>query len=262
MQTDSRKRYLDELGLTLWQARSDVAKAVVSKVIKSEPPEPQATRHVDVDADAVHGRVAEITSAKSDTQTSDTQAGDIAQMDWGQLEAALARTDHRGASRPVFGVGAKDAPLLIIGEAPGAQEDEQGEPFVGRAGKLLDRMLFAIGHDRKRNTYIANICKFRPPNNRDPSADEVAADRPFLERQIALLQPRLIVAVGKVAAQTLLGNTEKLGEMRGRLHQYPCTQAPVLVTYHPAYLLRSPQKKAKSWVDLKEIARLLQESRP
>lgn len=248
MQVDPRKRYLDELGLTLWQTRAGASPKESSAVLAE--PAPQANTH----ADTGQAHISEIPPAQSDTQSND-----IVHMDWAQLEAALAQTDHRGASRPVFGVGARDAPLLIIGEAPGAQEDEQGVPFVGRAGKLLDRMLFAIGHDRERNTYITNICKFRPPGNRDPNAEEVAADRPFLERQIALMQPRLIVAVGRVAAQTLLDSSENLGKLRGRVHRYPGMDVPVLVTYHPAYLLRSPQQKAKSWIDLKEIARLLRD---
>lgn len=253
MYPDSRKRYLNELGLTHWQARGDVERIATSTVMTPEPSEPEAQSRA---------TVALTSMPASAPAKSTSHASDIAQLDWLQLEAALAQTDHRGASRPVFGVGAQDAPLLIIGEAPGAQEDEQGEPFVGRAGKLLDRMLFAIGHDRKRNTYITNICKFRPPDNRDPKAEEVAADWPFLERQIALLQPRLIVAVGRVAAQTLLGSTENLAKMRGHLHPFDGASAAVLVTYHPAYLLRSPQHKAKSWVDLKGVAKLLRDSKP
>ncbi|MFC3105099.1 uracil-DNA glycosylase [Salinisphaera aquimarina] len=175
-------------------------------------------------------------------------------MSWEQLEAWLGEQDHRGAQRPVFGVGARDADVLIVGEAPGASEDAQGVPFVGRAGKLLDRMLFAIDCSRQTNVYITNICKFRPPDNRDPNADEVAADWPVLERQIELMNPKLVVAVGRVAAQTLLDSKEALGKMRGRLHQYPKRELDVLVTYHPAFLLRSPQQKTKAWEDLMRIA--------
>lgn len=254
MQTDSRQSYLDELGLTLWQLRS-YARA---------PSEVDESRQAEVcPAPALADQQAHIAPELEPGPAPDLPeeaSSNVADMDWDALQAELARRDYRGASRPVFGVGAKDAPLMIIGEAPGAEEDRQGEPFVGRAGKLLDRMLFAIGHDRERNTYIANICKFRPPNNRDPNPDEVAADRPILERQIALLQPRLIVALGRVAAQTLLHSTANLGAMRGSLHRYPGLGIPVLVSYHPAYLLRSPQAKAKSWDDLKKIKKILNES--
>ena len=188
------------------------------------------------------------------------RAGPCADMDWAALEAYLGECDHRGATRPVFGVGARDAAVLIVGEAPGAQEDTQGVPFVGRAGQLLDRMLFAIGCSRESNVYITNICKFRPPDNRDPTAAEVAADWPVLERQIELMNPKLVVAVGRVAAQTLLDSKQNLGAMRGRLHRYPQRELDVLVTYHPAYLLRSPQQKAKAWDDLKQIAAQIENS--
>lgn len=181
--------------------------------------------------------------------------GPVSSMDWDTLEAWLATRDHRGATRPVFGIGARDADVLIVGEAPGASEDAQGVPFVGRAGKLLDRMLCAIGCSRDSNVYITNICKFRPPNNRDPNSDEVAADWPILERQIELMDPKLVVAVGRVAAQTLLDSKASLGKLRGELHRYPHRELDVLVTYHPAFLLRSPGQKAKAWDDLKRIAR-------
>lgn len=177
-----------------------------------------------------------------------------AAMDWSALAAYLAQQDHRGATQPVFGTGAHNADVLIVGEAPGANEDAQGLPFVGRAGKLLDRMLFAIGCSRQTNVYITNICKFRPPDNRDPTPEEVAADWPILERQIDLMAPKLVVAVGRIAAQTLLDSQESLGRLRGRMHGYPQRELSVLVTYHPAYLLRSPQQKAKAWDDLRIIA--------
>lgn len=243
MQADRRQAYLDELGLTLWRRREEYAGADDAESLQAAPI-PEETEPPP----------AETAAPRAGDLTGDS---DVSGMDWDQLAAHLAAQDHRGAGRPVFGVGARDAPLLIVGEAPGAEEDRQGEPFVGRAGKLLDRMLFAIGHDRRTNTYIANICKFRPPNNRDPKPEEVAADRPFLERQIELLSPKLIVAVGRVAAQTLLGGSESLGRMRGRLHCYPGSDIPVLVTYHPAYLLRSPQQKGKAWEDLRRVASIL-----
>ena len=147
----------------------------------------------------------------------------------------------------VFGVGNPDADWMIIGEAPGAEEDRQGEPFVGRAGKLLDQMLFAIGQSRD-NVFIANILKCRPPNNRDPKPDEAAACREYLEQQIELISPKIILAVGRIAAQNLLGSDEPVGRMRGRPHELK--GIPLVVTYHPAYLLRSPSQKQKSWHDL------------
>jgi len=194
-------------------------------------------------------------STESPAQSPSTDDNALSVMDWDTLEAWLAEQDHRGASRPVFGTGARDADVLIVGEAPGANEDAQGVPFVGRAGQLLDRMLFTIGCSRQTNVYITNICKFRPPDNRDPTADEVAADWPVLERQIDLMAPKLVVAVGRIAAQTLLASQEPLGKLRGQMHRYPQRELDVLVTYHPAYLLRSPQQKSKAWEDLRVIAR-------
>lgn len=153
-----------------------------------------------------------------------------------------------GRKQAVFGVGAEDAPWLFVGEGPGADEDEQGEPFVGQAGKLLDSMLAAIGCRRGREAYIANVVKCRPPGNRTPTHDEAAACAPFLDRQIELIGPKLIVALGKTAATRLLGTEASLASLRGRVHRY--RGIPVVVTYHPAYLLRSLPEKAKAWEDL------------
>lgn len=246
--SESCQPHLEALGLTLWQRRGrDPDKDT------NAGSETDAARDAGVAAPSaapIDGQARQSTKQAQATPA-DAGAGDLTALDWDALAAHLAEQDHRGASQPVFGVGARDADLLIIGEAPGAEEDRRGEPFVGRAGKLLDRMLYAIGRDRATNTYIANICKFRPPNNRDPQADEVAADRPYLERQIELLDPKLIMAVGRVAAQNLLETSSALGKMRGRIHDYPGRTLPVLVTYHPAYLLRTPQHKARAWVDLK-----------
>ena len=140
---------------------------------------------------------------------------------------------------------------MVIGEAPGAEEDRRGEPFVGRAGQLLDAMLRAIGLARGQNVYIANILKSRPPNNRDPKPDEVAACMPYLARQIELLQPRIILAVGRIAAQNLLATEAPLGRLRGAVHRFGELNTPLVVTYHPAYLLRTPADKRKAWEDLK-----------
>ncbi len=151
----------------------------------------------------------------------------------------------------MLGVGDRVAQWLVVGEAPGAEEDRQGEPFVGPAGQLLDAMLRAIGLGRGNNVYIANILKSRPPGNRDPSAAEVAACLPYLERQIELIRPRLILAVGRIAMQNLLGTQSSLGAMRGKVHQFGGLKTPLIVTYHPAYLLRKPEDKRKAWEDLK-----------
>lgn len=156
---------------------------------------------------------------------------------------------HETRTQTVFGVGSEAADLMIIGEAPGAEEDRRGEPFVGRAGKLLDEMLRAIGLSRE-SVFIANVLKCRPPNNRDPLLDESSSCRPYLERQIDLVAPRLILAVGRIAAQQLLGTDAPLGRLRGRQHSLDGRQLPVFVTYHPAYLLRSPTQKRKAWQDL------------
>lgn len=171
---------------------------------------------------------------------------------WDELKAqvkdCIACKLRAGCTQTVFGVGDENADWLFVGEGPGADEDERGEPFVGQAGKLLDNMLASIKLKRGNNVYIANIVKCRPPNNRAPEADEVATCLPYLRQQIALIKPKLIVALGKTAATALLGKEATLGSMRGTLHDFEGT--PLLVTYHPAYLLRSPAEKAKAWQDL------------
>lgn len=176
----------------------------------------------------------------------------ILRMDWSELQRAVANCTacrlHENRSQSVFGVGDEQADWLFVGEGPGAEEDEQGEPFVGQAGKLLDNMLAAIHLKRGSNVYIANTVKCRPPGNRNPQADEMAACAPYLERQIALLQPKLIVALGKVAAQSLLGSDASIASLRGTLHQ--AHGIPLIVTYHPAYLLRTLPDKARAWEDL------------
>ncbi|WP_423821025.1 uracil-DNA glycosylase [Salinisphaera sp. SPP-AMP-43] len=285
---ERRKDYLAAMGLVDWQYRDDGPLAGTATGPGERPPAvaeesgqsaladdesvavtPEKPRHEPVADVDVASQVTEA-AAPGDAPTGDqvciqgepvsaaessADGAELGALDWRGLEAYLGRQDHRGASRPVFGIGARDADVLIVGEAPGANEDAQGVPFVGRAGKLLDRMLFAIGCSRDTNVYITNICKFRPPDNRDPTADEVAADWPILERQIDLMAPKLVVAVGRVAAQTLLDCQTPLGKLRGRLHRYPRRELDVLVTYHPAYLLRSPDQKNKAWADLKIIAR-------
>lgn len=156
---------------------------------------------------------------------------------------------YKTRTQAVFGIGNIHADLMFIGEAPGAQEDKQGEPFVGRAGQLLDAMLHSIGLDRQQ-IYIANILKSRPPNNRDPLPEEVGACTPYLTRQIALIQPKLLVALGRIAAHFLLDTNIALSNLRGKTLKYGTDNIPLLVMYHPAYLLRSPQNKSKAYEDL------------
>jgi uracil-DNA glycosylase len=155
---------------------------------------------------------------------------------------------HKTRTQTVFGVGDPSAEWMLIGEAPGAEEDRLGDPFVGQAGRLLDNMLAAIGLDRRNNVYIANVLKCRPPGNRNPEPEEVAKCSPHLQRQIELVDPKLIVAMGRFAAQTLLETDASIASLRGRLHRY--AGRPCIVTYHPAYLLRNLPDKAKAWADL------------
>ena len=184
----------------------------------------------------------------------------ITERDWSALaDEVRACTNcglHRGRIQTVFGVGSKEADLLIIGEAPGAEEDRSGEPFVGRAGQLLDAMLRAIELSREK-VYIANILKCRPPNNRDPRAEEATACTPYLERQIRLLQPKVILALGRIAAQWRLQSDAPIGRLRGQKLGFGNPETPLVASYHPAYLLRSPAAKAKAWEDLKLVRRIL-----
>jgi DNA polymerase len=173
-------------------------------------------------------------------------------MDWHELKQSVRECTacklRAGCTQTVFGVGDESADWLFVGEGPGADEDAQGEPFVGQAGKLLDNMLAAIKLKRGNNVYIANIVKCRPPGNRTPEPDEIATCMPYLQQQIALIKPKLIITLGKTAATSLLGRDATLGSLRGTVHSYQ--GVPLIVTYHPAYLLRSPAEKAKAWQDL------------
>jgi DNA polymerase len=223
-----RRAYLQAMGIDVWVPRD------------ADDPEAGESR---TESDVTAGSAA--------------TAGSTPASDWDGLRACVAGCTRCALSQSrtntVFGVGNPDADWMIIGEAPGAEEDRRGEPFVGRAGKLLDQMLIAIGQSRD-NVFIANILKCRPPDNRDPKPDEAAACREYLEQQLALVQPKIILAVGKIAAQNLLGSDDPVGRMRGRDHEF--NGIPLVVTYHPAYLLRSPAQKRKSWADLCRAARL------
>jgi uracil-DNA glycosylase len=194
----------------------------------------------------------------AEVNVSDTEAaGSLNSIDedesWQELRKQVTACTqcalHQNRKQTVFGVGDTSADWMVIGEAPGAEEDRKGEPFVGRAGKLLNAMLLAIGLQRDQ-VFIANILKCRPPENRDPRAEEVASCQAYLDRQIDLIQPRIILAVGRIAAQNLLKVDTPIGRMRGQVYEYPGSNIPVVVTYHPAYLLRSPKEKRKSWQDL------------
>ncbi|MDQ1362423.1 MAG: uracil-DNA glycosylase [Pseudomonadota bacterium] len=184
---------------------------------------------------------------------------EIASLDWQQLQQVVSQCKlcelHETRTQTVFGAGNQNAGLLIISEAPGADEDRLGEPFVGRAGKLLDAMLRAIQLDRQK-VYIANVLKCRPPENRDPHVSEIICCDPYLQRQIALIQPKIILALGRIAAHHLLFTQNPLAGLRGRLHSY--SGIPLIVTYHPAYLLRTPADKGKAWQDLLRVKEILQ----
>ncbi len=187
------------------------------------------------------------------------------ELTWDELAIQVSQCRLCGLSssrrQTVFGVGPQNARLMIVGEAPGQEEDASGEPFVGPAGNLLDNMLRAIGMNRGEHVFIANVLKCRPPGNRNPEAGEVAACSPYLQRQVALLQPQLILVMGKFAAQAMLGNDASIASLRGRQHAYDSggRPVPVVVTYHPAYLLRNLPDKSKAWTDLLFVRRLLAE---
>ena len=232
-----RRGYLSLLGIPLWVARQAPPAATVPVQPETEalPENPQAA------PPQVETKKAQAVRA----------APQIADMDWRGLQQAVAGCErcelHATRTQTVFGVGHQDAQWLFVGEAPGAEEDRLGEPFVGRAGQLLNAMLAALGLKREQ-VYIANVLKCRPPQNRDPQPQEVQQCEPYLLRQIELLRPSIIVALGRHAAHSLLKTDLPLGRLRGHAQQYHHT--PLVVTYHPAYLLRNPADKAKAWQDL------------
>jgi uracil-DNA glycosylase len=224
------------------------------------------------EATAVHGDAAPVRAARVEAPPVGQAAGEgagVATLDWPALRETVAACRAcalcESRTQTVFGVGHQRARLMIVGEAPGEQEDLQGEPFVGQAGKLLDNMLRALGLARdatepERAVFICNTLKCRPPRNRNPEPAETAQCAPFLERQIALVQPRLLLAMGRFAAQSLLGTDEAIGKLRGRVHQRRISSmsVPVIVTYHPAYLLRTLADKARAWEDLCLAASVLE----
>ena len=228
MSDPRRAQYLQAMGISAWRQRID-------------PP-------------ARHGETAAMAAVLSPLGIPGPASDDIGLLGWPELRARVAACTlcalSAARTQTVFGVGDLQAKWLIVGEAPGAEEDRRGEPFVGRAGQLLNAMLRAMGLAREQ-VYIANIVKCRPPGNREPKPAEAGSCIQYLHRQIALLQPGILLAVGRVAAQNLLDNDEPLGKMRQRVHRLGASELPVVVTYHPAYLLRSPSDKRKAWDDLK-----------
>ena len=241
-----RREYLTGLGLESWVLRGKAAPAM-------------APRDVVVPIEAPVMREALAPSAvpvpPPDSRAArDPSAAREAGADWPELRARVAACTRcslcQTRTQTVFGVGNQQAEWIIVGEAPGAEEDRQGEPFVGRAGQLLNSMLRAIGLAREQ-VYIANVLKCRPPGNRDPASGEAAECLPYLEQQIALLKPKLMLAVGRIAAQNLLRTDVTLGRLRQQVHRFGLSQVPLVVTYHPAYLLRTPTDKRKAWEDLK-----------
>jgi len=256
-----RDEYLSAMGIEVFRLRS----AEGPEEVESAPAQRQAAGPERSQA-AGRSRAPQPTSAvpAAATEQSVRAGDDPRQLNWDELAATVSSCSkcalHGTRTQAVFGVGARQADLLVIGEAPGADEDRQGEPFVGRAGQLLNAMLRAIGFDRK-DVYIANILKCRPPGNRDPKPEEIAMCTPYLERQIELIAPRAVLAVGRIAAQHLLQSDQPVGRLRGKLASFGAPPIPIVVTYHPAYLLRSPQAKAKAWDDLCLVKGLLSDSR-
>ena len=266
---DARQRaMLAEMGVRVWAPRAEAAAAELAPAPVPEqsapvPPPPVETRSLATAAPRTAPRPASVPPAVAPVAPPAQRAAaerlrpaGVAQMDWPALQAAVAGCEACGLCKTrrntVFGVGDTQTDWMIVGEAPGENEDLQGEPFVGAAGQLLDNMLRAVGRSRSgegaKGAYIANVLKCRPPANRNPQPQEVAQCEPYLARQVALVKPKIIVAMGRFAVQSLLRTEEPIGRLRGRVHRYE--GVPVIVTYHPAYLLRTPADKAKAWEDL------------
>jgi DNA polymerase len=239
--SSERERYLAALDIPVWKLRARSIETARGRDAPMTRPTPAVT-------------------PVSGAPPVERDAGDPWRLLAGEVKACTLCGLHKARTQTVFGVGRHDAELLVIGEAPGADEDRQGEPFVGRAGQLLNAMLHAIGLPRSE-VYIANILKCRPPNNRDPQPDEATACTPYLTRQIALIRPRVMLAVGRIAAQWLLQSDAPIGRLRGRVFEYGESGTPLIVTYHPAYLLRSPMSKAVAWTDLCMVRDLLSKER-
>ncbi len=246
--TERQQQYLDAMGIQVWSKRQSSIPAAVSSSEISAVSTQQENVDVDKSEEGLIQAPIKQEQGKSVVDQWQCLAKEVAQcMDCRQL------CQHR--TQTVFGVGNQRAEWMIIGEAPGVDEDLQGEPFIGQAGKLLNEMLLAVGLKRQQ-VYITNIIKCRPPNNRDPQSDEVSNCRGFLQRQITLIKPRIILALGHVAAQSLLDSDTPVGTLRGKIHSYHLAPSgneslPLVVSYHPAYLLQSPTHKQQAWQDLR-----------
>lgn len=252
-----RLAYLKALEIDVWERRDRVAAGASAETASAAPVALTTSR-------AASEAIAErIPAAPASVSPAASESG-VGALGWDDLVSAVGTCTlcalHSTRTQGVFGVGNRAASWMVIGEAPGADEDRQGEPFVGRAGQLLNSMLKAIGLAREQ-VFIANILKSRPPNNRDPRPEEVRACLPYLFRQIELVNPRLILCVGRIAAQTLLQTDTPIGKLRGKLHRIGAGR-PMIVTYHPAYLLRSPGEKRKAWADLLLALRTFEELVP
>lgn len=248
-----RRAYLEVLGIESW-ARRDVAREK-NQTLDTETAVSLETRQSDVIHESVVEGVAGFTAPpvilrssvpRVECDAPTTEAWTVLRA---QVAACVQCELHKQRTQTVFGVGHQQAQWLVIGEAPGADEDRQGEPFVGKAGQLLNAMLFALGFQRE-DVYITNVVKCRPPQNRDPQPEESAACAGYLRRQIALINPKIILALGRIAAQNLLNTDTPIGKLRQIVHRYADTKIPLVATYHPAYLLRSPLEKRKAWQDL------------
>ncbi|WP_128000000.1 uracil-DNA glycosylase [Piscinibacter defluvii] len=258
--TERQRALLEAMGLRLWlPAAAPQPEPVLESVHESvheSATAPDARAFNTPAFDAPPAAPVPIAPAPTAPAAARRPAG-VATMDWAALREAVAGCTAcklcQGRRQTVFGVGNEQARWMIVGEAPGEQEDRQGEPFVGKSGQLLDNMLRAIGLTRSpdepsRQVYIANTLKCRPPGNRNPEPEELAQCEPFLIRQIELIRPRIILAMGRFAVQSLLRSHEPIGRLRGRVHRYQ--GVPLIVTYHPAYLLRNLEDKARAWDDL------------
>ena len=255
MDEATRRAYLEAMGVSVWVPRGS-RDTVPGRKETGDVPSTRAPDQGPVPAPSpVPQDAAAVTTVDRATAT-----GDVASMDAQTLHQTIlgctACSLCETRTQAVPGVGGMTADLLVIGEAPGQEEDRRGEPFVGRAGQLLDRMLAAIGLDRQ-TVYITNVLKCRPPNNRDPKAEEIQACAAYLRRQIELIDPKAILSVGRISAQSLLESDQTIGRLRERWHRFGPNGTPLRVTYHPAYLLRSPAQKRKSWEDLKAVRALL-----
>ena len=246
MNSELRKEYLAALGIRPWALRARDAHEPAAP--DPAPAKPAALKPAASKPAAAKSGAHEIARAGEASQARESG------LDWPELRTRVAACTRCSLSatrtQTVFGVGNLQADWLIVGEAPGAEEDRKGEPFVGRAGQLLNSMLHAVGLAREQ-VYIANVLKCRPPGNRDPSPGEAAECLPYLEQQIALLKPKIMLAVGRIAAQNLLRTDKTLGSLRQQVHRFGASSVPLVVTYHPAYLLRTPGEKRKAWEDLK-----------